>query len=388
MRMVRTILQKTRALARRVRERFRRRVRSGFDAATIDLASPEVALDPFPYYERLRAAGSVHFLARHNFCIVLGYAEVESAFAQPNALSNSPYTEVDGVLLGEDPPRHAEVRRLLSREFSAATLQRLGEKAEGMAAKLLRDRLDVVSDYAAPLSRAVASEFLGFDDDAVVAILTAYGASLRTASPLTEFIVTLDRIADRSAIYSRLMNDGDRVVSDAEVRSLVRLLWLAATMTTERTITRAVLRLLQHDDVRRAVSADLALLPALAEEVLRLHPPEHTVPRMTTQPLQLGGVTLPAGALVQLCVSAANRDPARFEDPAALRLDRPAARHFTFGSGVHRCIGAPLARNVVGIALKTLLQHMPAFRAEQPLESIQYFATPAALTPLHLVIRK
>ncbi|HEX7808819.1 MAG TPA: cytochrome P450, partial [Thermoanaerobaculia bacterium] len=228
-------------------------------------------------------------------------------------------------------------------------------KAEGMAAKLLRDRLDVVSDYAAPLSRAVASEFLGFDDDAVVAILTAYGASLRTASPLTEFIVTLDRIADRSAIYSRLMNDGDRVVSDAEVRSLVRLLWLAATMTTERTITRAVLRLLQHDDVRRAVSADLALLPALAEEVLRLHPPEHTVPRMTTQPLQLGGVTLPAGALVQLCVSAANRDPARFEDPAALRLDRPAARHFTFGSGVHRCIGAPLARNVVGIALKTLL---------------------------------
>jgi cytochrome P450 len=155
-------------------------------------------------------------------------------------------------------------------------------------------------------------------------------------------------------------------MDDASTRSLIRLLWLAATTTTERVIAHCVLHLLGVTGVRPQPH----LTPAFVEEVLRLHPPELLVPRLTTRPVRLGGVDLPANAVVYLCLAAANRDPAKFDRPAELRLDRPAARHFTFGSGIHHCVGAMLGRRVVETAVRVLLTHAPGLRAAQPLDDL------------------
>jgi cytochrome P450 len=340
-------------------------------AATIDLGAPEIARDPFPHYEELRRAGSVQFLAKHNAWLVLGHEEVQFAFAHPNLFSNQPYDEVDAVLLAADPPAHPPVRRIVMRYFSPAALDELCAFAETHAVSLLKPQMDVVRGYGLPLSEAVAAHLIGFDDAAVDEIRAAHAE----APELGPYTRALDRIAERATMYPSLRNEG---LGDAETRSLIRLLWLAATTTTERVIARCVLGLLQHPDVARAVAQDHALIPAFVEEVLRLHPPEHMVPRLTTEAVPLGGTTIPAGALVYLSVAAANRDPAKFEAPSMIRLDRPPVRHFTFGLGIHHCVGATLGRREIATSVRTLLIHAPGFRAVQPLETIEYWSTMTA----------
>lgn len=344
-------------------------------AASIDLSAPEIAWHPFPHYELLRRDGSVQSLDRHDAWIVLGYDDVQSAFAQPQVFSNRGYAGVDGVLLGADPPEHTAVRRLVSQDFSAEAVERAVELAERRAESLLRPRMDVVSEYAMPLSAGVAAQLLGLEDEQLDRILEVR----RSEAPDYEVLFrAIDSVASDTASYARLVRDG---MSEADARSVARLLWLAATMTTERAIAHCVLRLLRHDEAR-----DLAQVPAFVDEVLRLHPPELLVPRVTTQRVQLGGVTLPANATVYLCIAAANRDPARFEHPAELRLDRAPARIFTFGSGIHHCLGATVGRRVVQIAVRTLLTHAPRFRAAQRLEDLVGWCSKTACPIARLVI--
>lgn len=332
-------------------------------AATIELGSPAFARDPFPHYEELRRAGSVQYLPRHAAWIVLGHDDVQFAFAHPELLSNHPYCAVDAVLLGADPPDHTAVRRIVSRYFSAAALDTLCAFAEEQAALLVQPEMDVVHDYAMPLSARVAAHFIGFDDDAVAIIHTATDHASRVRA--------LDEVAPQASMYERLRADG---FGEAEAGSLVRLLWLASTETTERLIARCALRLLQHEDVRQIVTHDLARIPALVEEVLRLHPPENILFRVASTDVPLGGRVIPAGATVFLSIAAANRDPATFDDPSALRLDR-GGRPLTFGFGIHHCVGATLGRRTIALATRTLLDRAPRFRAAHPLSEIAYHAS-------------
>jgi cytochrome P450 len=344
-------------------------------AASLDLGAPEIAWNPFPHYELLRRDGSVQSLPRHDAWIVLGYDDVQAAFGQPQVFSNRGYAGVDRVLLGADPPEHAAVRRVVSQDFSAEAVERVVGFAERRAESLLRPRMDVVSEYAMPLSASVAPQLLGLDDEKLDRILSVR----RSEAPDHEVLFrAVDAVAADTAIYARLVREG---MSEADARSVARLLWLAATMTTERAISHCVLRLLRHDEAR-----DLAHVPAFVDEVLRLHPPELLVPRVTTQRVQLGGVRLPANATVYLCIAAANRDPAKFEAPAELRLDRAAVRIFTFGSGIHHCLGATVGRRVVQTAVRTLLTHAPRFRAAQRLEDLVGWCSKTACPIARLVI--
>ncbi len=354
-----------------LRDFFRRILRRPL-SRTIDLSAPAVARNPFPHYEELRRDGSVQYLARHDAWIVLGYDDVQSAFAQPESFSNRPYAEVDRVLLAADPPDHTAVRRIVSRCFTPDAIKRLSAFAEEKAEALLQPRMDAVADYAVALSEAVAAQLLGLSDADVAAI--------RSAPPdLALRIAVLDDVAGRAAVYEQFRADG---MDDERTRSLIRLLWLAATTTTERVIAHCVLYLLSMDGVRPQPH----LTPAFVDEVLRLHPPELLVPRLTTQPVRLGGVDLPANALVHLCLAAANRDPAKFERPAELRLDRPPARHFAFGSGIHHCVGAMLGRRVVETSVRVLLTHAPGFRAAQALEDLVGWCSMTASPVARLLI--
>ncbi|HZG09238.1 MAG TPA: cytochrome P450 [Allosphingosinicella sp.] len=372
-------------IARRVRRQFAPpRAPAGPLAERLDLSSPEVARHPFPHWEALRQTGAVHHLPKSGGWLVIGYEETKQALARPDIFSNAPYGEVDTVLLGEDPPRQAEIRRLVSRHFTPDALRTLEATAGRTARSLLNPELDAVTQFAQPVSRAVAAELIGFDAATLAELAAAADAA--ATEPLPVLIAALDAFSPRAAIYRTLLRDGEGLIGEVEARSLVRLLWLASNTTTERVIARAVLRLLEHPDVQQKVREDRALLAPFIEEVMRLHPPEHILPRLTGAEAQFGGVDIPAGAPVFLCVGAANRDPSQFPAPNELRLDRASRRHFAFGSGIHHCVGAPLARRVVAAALGALLDGAPRLRPLQPLGAEPYFSSMTALAPTRLEI--
>lgn len=352
-------------------------------SATIDLRAPGIVDDPFPWYEALRREGSVLFLPRHDYWIVLGYEAVRSAFSRPEHFSNAPYRDVDAVLASADPPEHTAVRHTVARLFSPAVTARLEETASRLCDALVRSGLDVVSDYGIPVSRGVTADLLGLDAASVDDIIAAETRSLSAAKPLADFIPSLDAMAHRSSMFETLI--GARVPEES-ARSLVRLMWLAGTTTTPRVIARAILRAVEDERTQQALRADPGLVRPFVEEVLRLHPPEHLAPRVTRTNVELDGVVIPAGAQVRLCMSAANRDPAQYDQPDRLRLDRGSMRHLAFGAGAHACIGAQIARATTNVAVATLLRRSSAMRSLYPLGQIRYYATETALAPESLQV--
>jgi cytochrome P450 len=246
--------------------------------------------------------------------------------------------------------------------------------------------MDAVGGFSQPVSRAVGAELIGFDLETVEEVSAAADACATLPEPVPALVAALHVLAPRAAIYRQLLQDGEGLIGEEEARSLVALLWLASFTTTERVIARCVLRLLEHPDVHRSLLADPALLALLVEEVMRLHPPENLVPRLATGPTLLAGTNIPGGALVHLCLGAANRDPAIYDDPSALRLDRAYRRHFAFGSGIHHCVGAPLARRVAAAALGALLPRSAQLRPLGSLDATPWFATLTASNPSRLDI--
>ncbi len=362
MRLFTRVRRKLRALTKRHTKT------APLDASTIDLDAAEIARDPFPYYDALRAKGTVQFLTRHGAWLVLGHDEVQWAFTRPDVLSNRPYEEVDAVLLASDPPDHTAVRRALNPYFSRDVIERLGAFAAERAASLLVDRIDVVAGFGRPVSEAVAARLLGFEDAEVEGLRDAAARSVHFG----DYVRSIDALAHRAAMYGRLRADG---FDEPRARSLVRLFWVASTATTERVIAQCVLALLQYPHARAAIHGDPSLLAPFIEEVMRMHQPEPMLRRLATSDVELAGARIAAGSLVYLSLAAANRDPRRYESPNELRLDRGAARHLTFGHGIHYCIGATLGRATITAALRTLLAEAPEFRAAQPLESVRHTAT-------------
>jgi cytochrome P450 len=357
-------------------------------ATELDFSDPAVARAPWNHHDRLRQAGPVHLLPRQGFWAVVGYEEAKAAFADAETFSSAPLRPVDPVLLAAEPQDHAAMRRLLGKHFSAAAMQRTEAMAARLARDLIRADFDAVQDFGAPLGAAVAAQIMGLGETALADFVRLTEDARAQRISLAELTAALGEAAPAATLYAEILKDGAGAVNETEARSLVRLVWLASAIAIERVTSSCIASLLQHPQVRDAVTQAPDRLPAFIEEVMRLHPPELMIARMTTRDVDLGGVSIPKGALVQICVSAANRDPAQFEDPHSFRLDRTGARHLAFGSGIHQCLGAALSRKVVKAALEVLLTEAPAFRTLQPLYAAPYFATATTLALEQLVIAR
>ncbi|MCA1643804.1 MAG: cytochrome P450 [Acidobacteria bacterium] len=365
--------------ARGVASLLRRKLAQAPTAETLELTAPEVVANPFPCYEALRGSGSVHFLPRHDFWLVLGYDDVNAALMQPQLFSNRvrDYRQVDGVLLGADPPEHATARRAVSHFFSAQALTAQAPFAERTAERLLRPLLDgaefeVLRDFASPLVEEVIAHLIGLDKETLAAMRAAPGSAGDLESLFASFDSIIEAAAERTPLCDQLVREGGGVIPRAHARSLIRLLWVAGTTTTRRSVSSSVLLLLRHPGVRERVASEPSLLPAFVEESIRLHPPEHMLSRAAAVETELSGVKIPAGATVKLCVAAANRDPSRFDRPESLLLGRAPNRQLSFGGGTHRCVGAALARMEAATALRVLLRLAPDFRSARPLDTLRF----------------
>ena len=329
---------------------------------TVDLEDPGVSIDPFQVYESLRREGGVLHLPRHGFWLVLGHEAAKEVFAAPDRFSSAPYEFVDGVMLSADPPRHAPVRRIVSRAFGGDALRRAEQVAAQVAEALVRPEMEVVRGFSRPVSRRVAADLIGFDAGALEAIARVEDEAEASGAPdaFARICAVLDDLAPRAGMFARFGEDGAGLLATEDVRSLVRLLWLASTATTERTISHAILRLAENPALHRRLKEEPGRISAFVEEVVRLNPPENLIRRRAVAQTVLAGRSIPEGAELNICLPAANRDPAVFEAPAELRLDRAGGSALSFGSGIHHCVGAPMTRRVVGAAVGTFI------RASQP----------------------
>jgi cytochrome P450 len=289
-------------------------------------------------------------------------------------------------MLHVDPPDHTRLRRLVSKTFTSRAVARLRPAIQRIADDLLvtmaadaaeHGSVDLLDALAFPLPIAVISELLGVPHDDR-ARLRGWSKAFTSGVPLTELnraaqevseylagLVAAKRAEPTDDLLSDLVqvtDEGDRL-SETELAAMALLLVIAGHETTVNLIGNSVLALLRHPDQLAALRADPALLPGAIDEFLRYEGPIHiATTRFTTEPVQVGDVTIPADEFVFISLLAANRDAERFPDADRLDITRAAGGHLAFGHGIHYCVGAPLARLEAEITLSTLLRTFGTLR--------------------------
>jgi cytochrome P450 len=287
-------------------------------------------------------------------------------------------------LLVADPPEHERLRRLVSRAFTPRAIDGLRHRIREVATTLLDDlndntHCDLVAHYASEIPIQIIAEMLGIPReetprlkafaDPATKLLTTTAPSWRdyqiAIAALREFedylAVHIERLrhggADNS-ILSAVLQDSD--LTETEVRMFAGLLLGAGFITTTHAFGNAVVALVDHPDQLARLQAHPAGWPNAVEEVLRYSSVIQLGVRVATETLQIDGHTVREGSAVFLLLGGANRDPAIFERPDEFDTTRANARdHISFGTGIHVCLGAPLARMELHIGLQALFERFP-----------------------------
>jgi len=307
-------------------------------------------------------------------------APVQHALQPPGATALPDQRLLSEHMLGVDPPAHTRLRRLVNKVFTAGRIEALRPRIREIADDLLdgfagKGEVDLVAEYAFPLPITVICELLGvpMDDrdsfrdwsNTVVSGMASGGDNHQAVQSLATYIVDLIAVKRGDLgddLLSQLIavTDGGDRLSERELVSMVFLLLIAGHETTVNLIANGAYLLLTHPEELRRVTADPGLIPGAVEEFLRYESPvETTTPRFTSEPVEIGGVTIPAGEVVLVSLSSVNRDEARFADPARFDIDRRDTPHLAFGHGIHFCLGAPLARLEGQVAFEQMLSRLP-----------------------------
>ncbi|HEY3709000.1 MAG TPA: cytochrome P450 [Amycolatopsis sp.] len=295
-------------------------------------------------------------------------------------------------MLNADPPQHTRLRKLINKAFTARTVARLRPRIEEITAALLdemagRDQVDLMPAYAGPVPITVICELLGIREEDR-GEFTGWSNTLLSSAEAEEMLSAGHSMHDylTGLVGQKRAESGPDLLSDLvlttdegdslgeeELVSMAFLLLVAGHETTVNLIANATLALLRAPEQLAKLRADPSLLPGAVEEFLRFDGPINIATlRFTTEPIEVGGTTIPEGEFVQVSLLAANRDAERFPDPDELDVTRPAGGHVAFGHGIHYCVGAPLARLEAEIALGGLLARFPDLRLAVEPEQLRY----------------
>lgn len=376
---------------------------------TDPLNDPRFLADPYPTYDRLRATAPVVPLptgseGRDSY-VVTGYEAARAALADPRLSKDTArffagrpsrrdlHPAVSRSMLARDAPDHTRLRALVAKSFTSGAVAGLRPSVERLVDGLLDDwrpgaPVDLVASLAVPLPVTVICELLGVPEEdrerlsAWSGELFAAGeperidaASHSVAGYMAELVASKRRAPDDSLLHS-LVADAEGRAGEDELVSLAVLLLVAGHETTTNFLGNAALALLRDADARERLRRFPDDWDAALDELLRHDSPVAVATfRWSTEELTLDGVDVPAGVPVLVSPGAANRDPGRFAEPGRLDLDRDARGHLAFGHGVHRCLGAPLARMEAGIALRTLFTRFPGLRLAAPGEELRWRRT-------------
>jgi cytochrome P450 len=294
-----------------------------------------------------------------------------------------------------NPPDHTRYRRLFAQSFTPRAIDRLSTRVEEITAELLDDlerkpQPDLVADFATELPVAVIAEILGLPIDArpqvrewgySLAPLLDFGTSWKTFRHAIERLREVDRYAAQFIERARAADSGDdpfgRVAAGGELThrefaANAALLVGAGFETTVNLIGNGIVLLLNHPQQLALLRDDPGLWPAAIEEILRFESPVQMLVRTARRDVEVGGEHIRAGAMFVLLMGGANRDPGVFTDPGRFDITRPNAReHLAFGSGIHGCLGAALARIEGVIALRTLFDRFPELSLQEQPEALE-----------------
>ncbi|MFJ3081087.1 cytochrome P450 [Streptomyces halstedii] len=369
---------------------------------------PRFLQDPYPTYAAMRSACPVQAVpsgsgGRLSY-LVTGYAEAREALADARLSKDTSaffadkeskrrlHPAVAHNMLSSDPPEHTRLRKLVTKAFTTGAVAELRPFIARVTDDLLDqwpvgEPFDFVTGLAVPLPVIVICELLGVPDEDRPDIqrwsgeLFAAGqpevidaASHSLADYMTDLIAAKRRHPGNS-LLDRLISarDGHDRLSEEELVSLAVLLLVAGHETTTNFLGNATLSLLQHPAELDRLRQNPNDIPAVLDELLRFDSPVSTATfRYATEALTLGGTDIPAGAPVLVALGAANRDPERFPSPDQLDANRDAAGHLAFGHGIHRCVGAPLAKAEAEISLRAVLTRFPGLRLAVPPDQLQW----------------
>ncbi len=307
---------------------------------------------------------------------------------------------VNNHLLTKDGEDHRRLRSLVTQAFTPRRIAALRPRIQQVADHLLdgvqaQVEMDLVEDYAFPLPITVIAELLGIPvedranfrkwSDAFVSG-PFKGVEQEFYESAMGFVMYLGRIFEQRRqnpqddLISALLTAeeaGDRL-STEELFSMVVLLIIAGHETTVTLIGNATVAILAHPAVHQRLLAHPDQMPIAVEEFLRYESPvQRALSRWVKRDVVIGGQRIPRGDMVVPVLGSANRDPAVFNHPTQLDLDRPnLSAHLAFGKGIHYCLGAPLARLEGEIALNTLLRRLPNLRLAVPSDELAYRETP------------
>ncbi|RVV99470.1 cytochrome P450 [Mesobaculum littorinae] len=363
---------------------------------------PAFVADPYPFYDRARALGEVVWWEDYDMPVALSHAAVSAALKSrdmgreppdgppvaPDHLRNF-YAIEHNSMLELEAPRHTRLRGLVLRAFTSRRINGLAPEIEALCHDLIdafpEGPFDLLPAYADRVPVIVIARLLGVPDSAAAdllrwshAMVGMYQARRTHADEVAadtaarDFAAFLrDHIARRRTtpgddLLSHLIaaeDDGARLSTDEMIATAVLLL-NAGHEATVHGIGNGVAALYRHaDPVATTREASVA---ATVEEILRFDPPLHLFVRHAYAPVQLGGETIPKGGRIGCLLAAANRDPAVFANPDRFDPTRPATGQMAFGAGPHFCVGAPLARLEMQVALRVLYTRCPELRPVDP----------------------
>jgi cytochrome P450 len=349
------------------------------DAAVPDLVSASFLQDPFACYRRWQEQAPVIHLPNQDAWLVLAFDDVVTVMRDPARFSSSPYRSQSSQLLGNDPPDHPRVRRQLNAFFTRvrAEAQRtmVGDLVRQHLAPMVdRSSFDLVAEVLRPLFDAVNCAWLGVRP----ADASALRQELNDCPAWERFLAALTG----DGLLAELIADGDW--SQGDVMDLCRFFFLAGVTTMNDFLANVVCSLLEQPEWMAAIRANPTQIPPLVTEMLRVCPPVHNLFRQTTRSVEIAGTSIPSGAFVYVSIAAANRDPARFDQPDSLMLHRPPPRALGFGTGAHTCLGHELARVQAELFLDILVSTFPLLEPRQALESVEFTGAPTLRGPMAL----
>jgi cytochrome P450 len=335
-----------------------------------------------------------------------GYEEVRQTVVDPRfsrALAVAPGRSLQGTdvlaagsILGMDPPEHTRLRKLIAKAFTVRRVEMMRPRVVAIVNQLIDSLLagpqpaDLAARFSLPLPVQVICEMLGVPEADMEQFHAWSDAALGDWQRDTDQILTA--MAEMYGYFAgltqrRRSNPGDDLMTalieardeddkltEDELTALGCALLIGGHETTANQLNLTLLVLFDQPAQLAALQAEPDLIPGAVEESLRYLRLGSALPpaRVTREEVELGGVTIPAGAAVHPLYAAANRDPSVFPDPDRFDVRRAPASHLAFGAGTHHCLGAHLARLELQEALRGLLGRMPNLRLAVPADELRF----------------
>ena len=376
----------------------------GFNLAQL---TPGFLDDPYPTYRALQRLAPCKLMSNGQYFLTR-YDDLNAIYRDTARFSSdktveflpkyghSPlYEHHTTSLVFNDPPLHSRVRRLIAGALTPRAIGGMEPELRALIARLLDgigETADLIADFASAIPVEVIGNLLGVPVaergplrdwslailGALEPVLTPEQAALGNQA-VTEFLAYLESLVDRRRaapgdpardVLTRLIQgeaSGERL-SAAELLHNCIFLLNAGHETTTNLIGNALVLLHDHPGERDRLLSEPARIRTCVEEVLRYESSNQLGNRITTEPVELHGVAMPAGTQLALCIGAANRDPAQFADPDRFDIERAPNRHLAFAAGPHQCVGMSLARLEGTIAIAGFLHRFPAYALDGPPE--------------------